>query len=117
MKMYRNPVIWFCPKKPGAVNNLAFLSQMFRRMLLSYNYNWFLGSFVVAVVAADSQNHGRGKSSSTVVLLKCQWLFLCQRSSGGSRVGAENSNRMPFKAKQRGRSPRSAILPSKRNPA
>lgn len=37
-------------------------------MSLTFNYNWFLGSFVIAIVTANSQNSGKGKSSSTVTL-------------------------------------------------
>ncbi|XP_021938575.1 thioredoxin domain-containing protein 12-like isoform X2 [Zootermopsis nevadensis] len=29
-------------------------------MLLTFNYNWFIGSFFIAIVTASSQNSGRG---------------------------------------------------------
>jgi hypothetical protein len=31
------------------------------------NYNWCLGIFIIAVIAAGSKNTGRGKSSSSAV--------------------------------------------------
>jgi hypothetical protein len=41
--------------------------------MLTFNYNWFSGSFVIAVViAANSRNSGRGKISSTVAFPEYQ---------------------------------------------
>jgi hypothetical protein len=35
------------------------------------NYNWFLGTFVLAVIAAGSKYIGRGKNSSSAVTCEC----------------------------------------------
>jgi hypothetical protein len=39
-------------------------------MLLTCNYNWFWGSFFIAVVTAELQNIGRGKTNSSVSFQK-----------------------------------------------
>jgi len=36
------------------------------------NYNWCLGTFVIAVIAAGSKSIGGGKNSSSAVTCECR---------------------------------------------